>query len=515
MQIMSEGMQKAAGDKLRNILEVLTKNPLVSMFTGIILTVLVQSSSTSTVMIVSFVNAGLIGLGQAAGTIFGANIGTTITAQIVSFDLGMFALPAIGVGVALNSFAKRRLRKYVGRAILGFGILFLGMTLMSDSLEPLQDSPYFLSMMKNFGQFPLLGVLAGAIFTVAVQSSSASTGVIIALTLQDLLTFESGMALILGTNIGTCVTALLASIGSNLAAKRTAAAHVVFNTVGTLLILIVLRPFSEIVVLTADSVPRQVANAHTIFNVGMGLLFLPFTSQFVRLVTKLVPGEEDAPEQGSKYLDKRVLSTPSVAISNARKEVIRMSKVAHEMVSEAFEAFLSGDSRKMKLVEQKEEVVDQLEKEISIYLSTISYSSLTKNQSKQVTDLLNAINDIERIGDHSENLIDLTKSTIEDNLPFSDTAKKELTDFHEKLSEMYGMAIDAFENENYEKAQEVVDYDDVIDEMEKILRKHHMLRLNEKRCHPSSGVIYLDILSNFERIGDHSTNLCGIILGRD
>ncbi|WP_331446013.1 Na/Pi cotransporter family protein [Natranaerobius thermophilus] len=515
MQIMSEGMQKAAGDKLRNILEVLTKNPVIAMFTGVILTVLVQSSSTSTVMTVSFVNAGLMSLGQAVGTIFGANIGTTITAQVVSFDLGMFALPAIAVGVALNSFAKRRLKKYVGRSILGFGILFLGLTMMSDAMVPLREQEMFINMLKQFGAFPALGVLAGAMFTIAVQSSSAATGVIIALTLQDLLTFESGVALILGTNIGTCATTLVASVGSNLAARRTAAAHIIFNTIGTLLILIILSPFSEIVRMTADTVPRQVANAQTIFNVGMAVVFLPFTNKFVNLVIKLIPGEETGIQQGSKYLDKRVLATPSVAISNARKEVIRMGKLAHEMVDEAYESFLEKDFRKMKLVEQKEDVVDQLEKEISTYLSAISYSSLTTSQSKQVTSLMNAINDIERVGDHSENLVNLTKAIIEDNLPFSDTAIKELSDFHEKVSGMYQKAINAFEDEDYEKAREVVEYDDVIDEMEKILRKHHMMRLNEKRCHPSSGVVYLDILSNFERIGDHSTNLSEAIFGDD
>ncbi len=515
MQIMSEGMQKAAGDKLRNILEILTKNPVIAMVTGIILTVLVQSSTTSTVMIVSFVNAGLMSLGQAVGTIFGANIGTTITAQVISFDLGMFALPAIAVGVALNSFAKRRLKKYVGRSILGFGILFLGMTLMSEALEPLSEHDLFLSMLQQFGAYPVLGILAGAVFTAMVQSSSAATGVIIALTLQDLLNFESGIALILGTNIGTCSTTIVASVGSNLAAKRTAAAHILFNSVGTLIILIILSPFSDLVAQTADTVPRQVANAHTVFNVGMAVLFLPFTNKFVNLVTKLIPGEESGIEQGSKYLDKRVLATPSVAISNAKIEVIRMSKLAHEMFDEAYEAFLDGDFRKMKLVEQKEDVVDQLEKEISTYLSAISYSSLTDNQSKQVTALLNAINDIERVGDHSENLVNLTKSIIEDNLPFSDTAIKELSDFHDKVSGMYNKAVEAFENEDHDKAREVVEYDDVVDDMERILRKHHMMRLNEKRCHPSSGVVYLDILSNFERIGDHSTNLCEAVLGND
>ncbi|UMZ75123.1 Na/Pi cotransporter family protein [Natranaerofaba carboxydovora] len=515
IHIMAEGMQKAAGDKLRNILEVLTINPFVAMLTGIGLTVLVQSSSTSTVMVVSFVNAGLIGLGQAVGTIFGANIGTTITAQVVSFDLGKFALPAIAVGMAFFMFSKRRVKKNIGKATLGFGILFLGMTLLSDSMAPLSEEPLFLNLLERFGEIPILGVLAGAVFTVMVQSSSAASGVIIALTLQGLLDFESGLALIMGTNIGTCATTLIAGIGANLSAKRTATAHITFNLIGTLFFLLILPVFSDLVQMTADTVPRQVANAHTIFNLGAALIFLPFTSQFARLMKKLVPGEELNIEHGSKYLDKRVLGTPTVAIANARNEVVRMAKIAGEMVEEAFDAFVTSDGKKMQSVQQKETIVDQLEKEITVYLSEISHNALTVSQSRQLTSLMNAVNDIERVGDHSENLIGLAQNRIEDNLPFTDTAIEELQEFFEKVHKMYIETVEALENNDADKAREMIEYDDVIDEMEKIMRKHHITRLNEKRCHPSSGVIYLDILSNFERIGDHSTNLCHVVLGED
>lgn len=515
IHIMAEGMQKAAGDKLRSILEVLTVNPVVALFTGVLLTVLVQSSSTSTVMVVSFVNAGLISMAQAVGTIFGANIGTTITAQIVSFDLAKFALPAIAIGMAFFMFSKRRVKKNMGKAVLGFGILFLGMTLMSDSMAPLSEEEFFLDLLARFGDFPLFGVLAGAAFTVMVQSSSAASGVIIALTLQGLLTFESGLALIMGTNIGTCVTTLIAGIGANLGAKRTAAAHITFNLVGTLIFLIILPFFSDLVVMTADTVPRQVANAHTIFNVGAALLFLPFTRYFVNLMEKIVPGEELSIEHGSKYLDERVISTPTVAIENARNEVIRMAKIAGETIEEAFEAFVTSDSKQMQSVRQKESIIDQLEKEIVTYLSEISHNPLTVNQSRQLTSLMNAVNDIERVGDHSENLVNLAVNRVEDNLPFTDEAIAELEDFFEKVHSMYMETVDALEKNDPEKAREMIEYDDVIDEMEKIMRKHHIARLNEKKCHPSSGVIYLDILSNFERIGDHSTNLCHVVLGED
>lgn len=513
MQIMASGMQKAAGDKLRRILEVLTSNPFIAVVTGAIVTVLVQSSSTTTVMVVGFANAGLMNLSQALGTIMGANIGTTVTAQAISFRLEVIALPAIGLGAALNFFSKRRLKRYIGQAILGFGLLFLGMTTMSSAMSPLRDAPVFVDMLAYFGKNPLLGMLAGALFTAILQSSSGATGVIIALSIQDLITFPSALALILGTNIGTCITALLASLGTSLAAKRAALAHILFNVAGVLLFLLFINPFSELMMGTAQTIPRQVANAHTVFNVGSTLLILPFFKPFLKVIDKILPGEEGVVDLGPKFLDTRMLKTPAVAIGSAKKEVLRMATLAREMVKDSITAFIKEDHKLMVQVYQKEEILDSLEKEITTYLAELSLHSLNMDQSQQVSGLMHAVNDLERIGDHSETIVHLAEDRVGDKLPFSEEALGELKHMYEKVDWMLDQALEAFENDDYFAARSVIEEDDVVDNLEKTLRKHHIERLNEKKCHPASGVVYLDLLSNFERIADHATNISQVVLG--
>ncbi|MBS4021079.1 MAG: Na/Pi cotransporter family protein [Dethiobacter sp.] len=513
MQMMASGLQKAAGDKLRRILEVLTTKPAVATLTGIVVTVLVQSSSTTTVMVVGFANAGLMTLSQAVGTILGANIGTTITAQLVSFKISAVVFPAVGIGAFLNFFGKRRLHKYVGQAILGFGLLFLGMLTMSEGLSPLRGLPVFSQIMASFAHRPLLGVLFGAAFTALVQSSSASTGVIIALTRQDLITLPAAIALVLGTNIGTCITALLASIGASLSARRAAIAHITFNMMGVFVALLVFRPFTELVMDTGADVARQTANAHTIFNVASTLLVLPFFKYFVALVTHLVPGQEQTIEVGPKYLDKRMLKTPAVAIGGTRQEILRMASLAREMVGEALQVFIRDDRKLMQQVLQKEELVDSLEKEITIYLANLAQHSLTIEQSQSVSGLMHAVNDLERIGDHAQNIIHMAEIKMEEGLAFSEKALEELTDIYSKVDAMLEQAIKAFKNEDLSLARAVVEQDDVVDHLERTLRKSHINRINEKVCYPPAGVIYLDVLSNFERIADHATNFAQVLLG--
>ncbi len=513
MQIMASGMQKAAGDKLRKILEVLTSNRFVAVLTGIIVTVLVQSSSTTTVMVVGFANAGLMNLSQAVGTIMGANIGTTITAQAISFELDVIALPAIGLGAVLNFFCKRRLKRYIGQAILGFGLLFLGMTTMSNALSPLRELPFFIDMLASFSHNPLLGMLVGALFTAAVQSSSAATGVIIALTLQDLLTFSSAMSLILGTNIGTCITAILASLGTSLSARRAAVAHIAFNVTGSLLFLAILHPFSELMIQTAGTVPRQVANAHTVFNIANTVIMIPFFTPFVKFITRVLPGDEGGVGMGPKYLDKRMLKTPAVAIGSAQKEALRMAALAREMVRDATQAFIKEDHKLMTQVDQTEDILDSLEKEITTYLAELSVHSLTIDQSNKVAGLMHALNDLERIGDHAQTISNLADIKAGDRLRFSKEALDDLRAMHKTVDQMLEKVIIAFENDDFEVARTVIEEDDLVDNMEKSLRKNHIERINYKRCLPSSGVVYLDILSNYERIADHATNIAQVVLG--
>lgn len=513
MQMMASGMQKAAGDRLRRILEVLTTKPIIAVFTGIVVTVLVQSSSTTSVMVVGFANAGLMSLHQAVGTILGANIGTTITAQIISFKISGIVFPAIGIGASLNFFGKRRLYKYIGQAVLGFGLLFLGMTTMSEGLTPLRTLPFFTQVMAEFGHKPVLGMMIGAIFTALVQSSSASTGVIIALTRQDLIGLPAALALILGTNVGTCITAVLASIGASLSARRAAFAHVAFNVFGVTIALLIFRPFTEMIMLSGATVTRQAANGHTLFNIGTTLLVLPFFRYFVTLVTYLVPGNEQVLEMVPKYLDKRMLKTPAVAIGGARQETLRMASLVREMVGDALQVFTKEDRKVMRQVLQKEELVDSLEKEITFYLAELAQHSLTIEQSQSVSGLMHATNDLERIGDHAQNIVHLAVIKMEERLPFSEKAIEELNGIYRAVDEMLEQSIRSFDQEDLKLARQVVEQDDVVDHMERTLRKSHIIRINEKVCFPPSGVIYLDVLSNFERIADHATNFAQVLLG--
>lgn len=514
MQFMASGLQKAAGDRLRKILEVLTIKPVVAVFTGLVTTTLVQSSSTTTVMLVGFVNAGLMTLHQAVGTIFGANIGTTVTAQLVSFKISGLIYPAVGIGALLNFFGQRRTYKYVGQAVLGFGVLFLGITVMSEAMAPLQEMALFKELMVNFGRTPLFGVLLGLFFTAVIQSSSATTGLVIAMSMQEIISLESAMAIILGSNIGTCVTAMLASIGTSLSARRTAVAHMLFNVFGAVIALILFKPFVALVAATGDTVARQAANAHTIFNIGNTLIFLPLINPFVSLVTRLVPGEDVSMEaRAPKFLDRRILLTPDIALGGARQECLRMANLGREMLADAMHVFLNDDTKPVQHVRQTEELVDSLEKEITTYLAELSQHSLTKRQSKEVSALMHAVNDLERIGDHAENVLNLAESKAEGRLPFSEQALQELQEMYKNVDEMIAKAIKAFENNDSLLAGQVVDQDDMIDDMERNLRKSHIIRINEKICFPPSGVIFLDIISNLERIADHATNFAQAVLG--
>lgn len=513
MNMMSEGLQRAAGDKLRRILELLTFNRYIAVVTGIIITVLVQSSSATTVMVVGFVNAGLMTLTRAVGTILGANIGTTITAQIVAFKISEIALPAIAVGVLMSMFVKKRVYRNLGQAILGFGLLFLGITIMGSDLKSLNDHPEIIKVLAMFGQYKLLGMLAGMLFTALVQSSSASTAAVIVLVQQGVLGLDAAMALVLGSNIGTCITAILASIGTGLSARRAAAAHVLFNIFGVLIFMVILNPFTDLIQLISNEVDRQVAWGHTIFNVTNTVLFLPFVPAFVKLITRLVPGEEEVLELGPKFLDRNMLKTPSLALGAAEREIGRMADLSLEMIDDAMTLLTKSDLNVLKTIERKEDVVDRLEKDIAVYLADLTQHGLNKDQSRLVASYLHAINDIERIGDHAENISTLVREKIEDGYPFSESAVEELKEMYAKVRNMTAKAIAAYRAKNSSLAREILIDDNEVDRMEKRLRQRHVGRINEGRCFPPSGVLYLDIIANFERIGDHSVNIAQVVLG--
>ena len=513
MNMLSEGLQKAAGDKLRRFLEILTFNRYIAVLTGIIITVLIQSSSATTVMVVGFVNAGLMDLTRAVGTILGSNIGTTITGQIVAFKLNQIALPAVALGVFMTLFLKKRFYRNLGQAILGFGLLFLGITIMGSDLGNLKDYPAAIEMLTTLGQHRILGLFAGILFTALVQSSSATTAMVIVLVGEGVLDLNSAMPIILGSNIGTCITALLASIGTGLSARRAAVAHVLFNVIGVVLFMFFLQPYTNFVSSLTPKVARQVAWGHTLFNVTNTILFLPFISYYVKLITWLVPGEEEIFETGPKYLDRRMLHTPSFALGAAEREIERMADLALEMVDDSMALLFTDDVSLLRNIQRKEDLIDDLEKEITIYLADLAQQAITQDQSRLVASYLHAINDIERIGDHADNISALVKEKIEDNLPFSESALEELREMYSKVRNMTAKSIAAFRAKNKILAREILIADNEIDRMEKKLRQRHVGRINEGRCFPPSGVLYLDILSNFERIGDHATNIAQVVLG--
>lgn len=510
MQQMSEGLQRAAGDKMRRILELFTSRPLIAILTGALVTAVVQSSSSTTVMVVGFVNTGLMNLTQAVGTVMGANIGTTITAQVVAFDIGAFALPCIGVGAIIVFLSKNKSRQAVGLSILGFGMLFLGMQLMSDSISPLNEYEPFIDLLIKFGRTPILGVLAGFIFTAILQSSSATAGLVIALSIQGLIDLPAGLAIALGANVGTCVTAMLASVGTNLTARRAAIAHLMFNTIGVVTFLLLFKPFVSLVTMTSSDVTRQIANAHTLFNVSVTVLFYPFIHQFVAFVEKIVPGQDEQLERKPKFLDHKLVNSPGALIS-AQKESHHMAELSLTMLQDSFNAFINGDEKLINNVLRYEDVVNELERNIIVFLTEASQNPWSTNQSHQITNLLHSVHDIERVGDHSTNIVELAQSKIDHKLSLSPQAEDELKAMFTVVESIYIRAIDMMESGDISKAKALMREDDIVDQMEKDYRSSHIKRLGEGVCLAEIGVLYLDIVANLERIADHANNLAEAI----
>jgi phosphate:Na+ symporter len=533
MNMMSDGLKTIAGDRMKKLLEVLTNNRFIGVIVGAIVTVIVQSSSTTTVMIVGFVNAGLMNLIQATGVIMGANIGTTVTAQMVAFKVTKYAPLAIAIGTVMFLFAKKKRYKQIGSVILGFGILFMGIELMSNAMKPLRDFEGFKTLLISFSHNPFLGVIAGFVLTAVVQSSSASIGLLQALAISGAFSGIPGVSpfalivpILMGQNIGTCVTSMLSSIGASIAAKRAAFIHLIFNVIGTIWFLIILfligNPIYDFIVSVSGTtnidgqivpdVVRQIANTHTIFNVINTVALFPFAVVLVKLARKVLPGEEKEDHDGLKYLDERILENPAVAVGQAVKETVRMGRLALDNMNKAMEAFFNEDEKLMGEVFEREKSINNLEREITKYLVKLSNENLSDLDYMRISNLYHTINDIERIGDHAENLAELVEYRIDHRLSFSDTATEELNEMHKKVHNMVADAINSLENDDITLANTIEDKEKEIDKMEEHYRNVHIQRLNKQLCHPSSGVIFLDILSNLERIADHSTNISKTVM---
>lgn len=510
---MSEGLHKASGERMRRILHGLTGNPLKGVLVGAGVTSLIQSSSATTVMVVGFVNAGLLSLVQALGVIFGANIGTTITAQLIAFKLTDYALPIIGIGMIFMFLAKKKSHKYIAEFIIGFGILFLGLSILTSVVKPLGQNPVFNKMLLTFSVNPILGVLAGAVVTAIFQSSSVTTGMVISLALANLIELNAAVPLILGCNIGTCITVLLASLGTNISARRASFAHIGFNVLGVLIFLPFIGVFEKVVAYTSSDIPRQIANAHTLFNVVNTIIFLPFVSVYAKLLTKIIKGkEEEEVEYLPKYLDRRILSTPPIAIEAAVKEIIRTLELTQKMVGMAMNSFINNDSKSLDRITRREEAVDSLREAITNYLVELMQQELGVEESKKIPPLIHVINDVERIGDHAENLRDLALQKIDGRMPFSPVAVGELNNMYSDVNKMLNCSINALKTNNKDEARVVLEQECQINTLRDRLKDNHVKRLENGQCNVLSGVVFLDTISNFEKIGDHLNNVAEAVM---
>lgn len=520
MNLMGDGLQKSAGSKLKRIIELLTSNVIMGVLVGMVVTMVIQSSSATTVMVVGFVNAGIMSLTQAIGVIMGANIGTTITAQLVSLDVDFLAPVALGIGIVIYMFSNKPKHKNIAEILIGFGILFTGMDFMKEAVKPLAGYQGFTDMLLSFGHHPILGVLMGFAITAIVQSSSASMGMLIALASQGLIPITAALPILYGENIGTCVTSLISSIGASRNARRAAIMHLTFNVLGSMIFMFILsKPIVAIVTaIDPTDAVRQIANAHTLFNILNVIVLLPFNKLIVKLALKLVPetkGEQDDDDKVVKYIDDRMIETPSIALANIIKETLRMGEKSKESLNAAMDGIVDKSKEKIELSFKREKLINELQKSILNYLLKLSKASLNEDSRETVDALFNTVNDIERIGDHAENIAELAKDIVDLEISFSDVGIGELKDMYNKVVSTYTYALEAMRTSNVELACKVIKMEEQVDMMEKSCRANHMNRLNSSSCSIESGVIYLDIISNLERVSDHAVNIAQqVIAGR-
>jgi phosphate:Na+ symporter len=526
IRLMSDSLRKVSSDRLKNVLELLTRNRFISLLTGIVVTTLIQSSSALTVMLVGFVNAGLMTLRQAIPVIFGANIGTTTMAWIVSFiallDIFAFALPLVAIGFLMQEVPKRPHVKNWGGAIFGFAVLMVGLGFMKDSVAPLQASQQVRDVMINFSRYPILGVLVGTIVTMVLQSSGATIAIVQVLAFRGLIDFPSSVSLILGDNIGTTITAQLAAIGTNTGAKRVAWAHTMFNVLGVcyMLVFVYLGWYPRLVQsffpagITETNIMMHIALAHTLFNVTNTIIFLPATKLLQRVVEKIVPQKEELISMRPKYLEKRLLETPVIALDQSKKEIISMLRLADSALRDSFGLFFTEKWDLAQKVKRKEEAVDNLQAEITRYLIDISMRQLDESEAEQIPVLIHTVNDVERIGDHAENILELAQRKIGQKLPFSEDAKAELRRMIETVQEMIDEVALGLETGDTAHAHRALHCEEQLNRMQIELRHSHVQRLNDGSCKVLSGLVYLDFVDFLEKIGDHLTNIAqGLLSG--
>ncbi len=519
IQLMSDGLKKVSGDRLKEFLHKATKRPLVGVGVGTLVTSLIQSSSATAIMVIGFVNAGLLTLVQSISVIMGANIGTTFTAWLVSvmgtFDISAYSLVTIGVGVLIMKTAKTRKTRFMGEVFLGIGILFTGLSFMKDAVQPLRDSGLVKDIFVSFSSNPVLGVLAGVMCTVILQSSSATIAMVQVLAFNGIIPFEAAVPILLGDNIGTTVTAQIAAVGSNLSARRTAMSHTLFNVIGVayMLIFVYLGWFTKFVkfiipgAITPARIMFYIAFSHSLFNVFNTALFLPFLGTLEKISIWLVPKKEDVIERGTQYLDRHILDSPAVALDQAKSEMRYMLSIAVTSVKTAMDGLGGKGYKKSKKIAELESAINNLQSEITQFIVEVSSRELTEQENTEIPVLIHSVNDIERIGDHAENIIDLAERKNSEKNKFSDRAQKDLDFMWSRVLEMMEKTLQVMENEDVAKAAQILEIEKKIDSLQKKLKESHISRLNEKVCDIKSGIIFVSLIDNLEKIGDHLTNI--------
>lgn len=522
MQIMAQGLENAAGDRMKSLLGVLTKNKFFGVLLGAFITAVIQSSSATTVMVVGFVNAGIMNLQQAMGVIMGANVGTTITGWLVSsVEWAEFLSPstlaplAIMLGVIIMLTGKRRSSKDVSSIVIGFGLLFVGISTMSASVAPLKDSEAFCSIFVKLGHNPILGIIAGAVVTAVIQSSSASVGILQSLAAAGLVPFGAAIYIIMGQNIGTCVTAILSSMGAKKNAKTAALMHLLFNIIGTVLFSIVAIIYLKTVNpawATGTITQTQISMVHTIFNIATTVMLFPLSDYIIKLAKKIGKVEDGEKDDSMVLLDERMMETPSLALQSLFSEVIRMGHIVEKSLQVAKDVLSSLNEDEIQLLREDEETVDKLSAGITSYAIKLTSLQISQREHQDVAHILQVVSDMERISDYCENISEFAEALAEKKVMFSEVGREHLTEMIEVCTDSYLNALKAFEENDKDSALKTIEKETEADGMEISLRAKHIERLTNNQCNTEAGIVFLDTLVCMERISDHARNIAEEVL---
>jgi phosphate:Na+ symporter len=512
LRVLSEALKKAAGEQMRVLLERLTGKAWRGALVGAATAGILQSSSMTMVLLIGLLNAGVLTLSQGIGVMLGGEIGTTLTAQLIAVKIGLYYLPIIAVGALLWTLFPTRRVGDVGKVFLGSGIVFLGMSILTSGVAGVANSPTVLNLLASCGTNVWLGAVVGAAVTAFIHSSAATTAMVIAMGSAGLLTLPAAIALVLGANVGTTFTGLIASMGSCRASRQLSLTQILVNVVGAVAALPLVPLFARFIATTSPSLPRQIANAHSVFNVASTLAFLPLVGVLVWAVQRIVPGKDRRADTAPRFLGRELLRTPSIAVQQAKSELLRMGRLTEEMLEICEDGILRGRSSTLAAVAEKEEEVDALRRAIDDFLSRIDASELPAKEARRWHVLQHAAGDIERVGDHAVNIAERAEAQRREGFTFSAAGEAELADMLGKARRLYHLALEALETEDRAPVEEALRLEKEVDRLETLYKEHHIARLEEGACNPTAGILFVEVLRNLERIGDHAVNVAGDVV---